>query len=73
MDPVRVTKSFSYANTDIAKGAIFHGALFVDDKALYLIHNKHTWESAGTATAAFGRPPPNAWITSGSAIWSSQG
>ncbi|MBC8354476.1 MAG: hypothetical protein H8E66_20980 [Planctomycetes bacterium] len=54
MDPVRLSKAFSYVNTEAAKGAIFHGALFADDNGLYLIHNKHTWESAGTATAAFG-------------------
>ena len=54
MDPMRLAKSFSYVNTEAAKGAIFHGAIFADEKGLYLIHNKHSWESAGTATAAFG-------------------
>ncbi len=54
MDPVRLSKSFSYANTVAGKGAIFHGGIFADENGLYLIHNKHSWESAGTATAAFG-------------------
>ena len=54
MDPVRLAKSFKYVNTEAGKGAIFHGAVFADENGLYLIHNKHSWESAGTATATFG-------------------
>lgn len=54
MDPVRLAKGFKYVNTEAAKGALFNGAVFADENGLYLIHNKHSWESAGTATAAFG-------------------
>lgn len=54
MDPVRLAKSFKYVNTEAGKGAIFQGAAFADENGLYLIHNKHSWESAGTATATFG-------------------
>jgi len=54
MDPVKLAKGFKYGNTEAAKGAVFQGAIFVDENGLYLIHNKHSWESAGTATATFG-------------------
>ncbi|HRX77824.1 MAG TPA: hypothetical protein P5307_02120 [Pirellulaceae bacterium] len=54
MDPIRLSKSFSYVNAEAAKGAVFQGALLADENGLYLIHNKHSWESAGTVTAIFG-------------------
>lgn len=54
MEPVRLAKAFKYMKTEAGKGAIFHGAVLADKNGLYLIHNKHTWESATTATAAFG-------------------
>jgi hypothetical protein len=49
MEPLKLTKSFKYENSDAAKGAIFHGALLADQDGLYLVHNKHTWESAAIA------------------------
>ncbi|MFV1966203.1 MAG: hypothetical protein ACC628_12330 [Pirellulaceae bacterium] len=54
MEPIRLAKRFKYENCEEAKGAVFQGALFADEKALYLVHNSHAWESAATATAAFG-------------------
>lgn len=54
MDPVRLTKSFKYQNTDAAKGAVFHGALLADEDGIYLIHNKHTWESASVVAVTLG-------------------
>lgn len=54
MEPLLLTKAFKYSGFVGAQGAIMHGAMYVDREGLYLFHQKHTWESAGTATAAFG-------------------
>ena len=54
MEPLLLAKAFKYLGFEGAKGAIMHGAVYVDQEGFYLFHEKHTWESANTATAAFG-------------------
>lgn len=54
MEPLLLAKAFKYLGFEGAKGAIIHGAVYVDQEGIYLFHEKHTWESANTATAAFG-------------------
>ena len=49
-----LAKSFKYTGHPGSKGALFSGAVYVDDEGIYLLHNKRTWESANTAWAAFG-------------------
>lgn len=51
---VRIGKSFSYKNTVQSKGIIFQGAIFASSDGLFISHDKHSWESAATATAVFG-------------------
>ena len=54
MEPLLLTKAFKYSGFEGAEGAIIHGAMYVDHEGLYLFHTKHTWESANSATVAFG-------------------
>jgi len=53
-DQVLIAKSFTYGDAPASKGAIFHGAVVAGADALVLSHDKHTWQSAGTAAAMFG-------------------
>ena len=53
-ETVRVAKVFSYENDAGSKGVIFHGAIFASNEGLFICHDKHTWKSLQTATAAFG-------------------
>jgi hypothetical protein len=54
METTLLSKAFKYIGHPESKGAIFHGAVLADEDGLYLLHNKHTWESAATAQAALG-------------------
>ncbi len=54
MGPQLLANSYKFDGHEGSKGAIFHGAFYIDADGIYLIHNNHGWESAGTAAAAFG-------------------
>lgn len=51
---VRVAKSFQYENTEAGKGVLFQGTVVAGADGLYLSHDKHSWQSAGTSMAMFG-------------------
>ena len=51
---VLIAKSFSYEKSCKGTGAIFSGAIIASADGFVLCHDKHTWQSSGTATAMFG-------------------
>ncbi len=54
MEPQLLAKSFKYTGHPGCKGALFTGAVYIDDEGIYVLHNRFTWESGNTAWATFG-------------------
>lgn len=51
---VRIAKGFKFLDDSAAKTLTFHGPVILTEDCLYLVHKKHTWDSANTSMAMFG-------------------
>ena len=51
---VRIAKGFKFLEDSEAKTLTFHGPVILTEQYVYLVHKKHTWDSANTSMAMFG-------------------
>lgn len=49
----KIAKGFKFSKPG-SNVLTFHGPVLLDEQTLFLVHNGHTWDSAGTSTAMFG-------------------
>ena len=60
MNKLLIAKAFKYMKHPGSKGVTFHGSMIIDEHGIYLVHNKHVWDSAATMMAMLGLL--GAWI-----------